>query len=345
VPAGPTGWEVPEGTAGRDHRAGAAEASGTAEPNPTKRIGLVGGGGQAAPSIHNTQPWRFGWDGTNVELHADWSRHLPAVDPDGRQRVLSCGAALFQARLALRNLGRRAEVEFVDSVAEGDPIARIDTTAAEGNMPDLEEWALMSAVADRRTTRNWFDDTPLPPSLLADLAEAVRAEGAELVDDEGQRRALAQTLVLADRAERASPRYRQELAEWTRSAGADAPDGVPQWANGPRSPVHEPGEFVQRDFGAAPHPHAPPERPTVLVLGTKDDEPRSVLRGGMALARLLLGTTSSLDGSVVPEHRVGVVAGVGNGRGSGKIDVPTTCPRSYRASAVPPDAPAGAPMS
>ena len=58
-----------------------------------------------APSVHNTQPWRFTADGDQISLYADAGRQLMAADPDGREMMISCGAALFTARLALRSLG------------------------------------------------------------------------------------------------------------------------------------------------------------------------------------------------------------------------------------------------
>jgi hypothetical protein len=48
-----------------------------------------------APSVHNTQPWRFVVRPTVLELHADSDRQLRALDPTGRQLVISCGCALF----------------------------------------------------------------------------------------------------------------------------------------------------------------------------------------------------------------------------------------------------------
>ena len=52
-----------------------------------------------APSVHNTQPWRFHVGPAGLELHADRSRQLPAVDPFGRELLISCGAALYGLRL------------------------------------------------------------------------------------------------------------------------------------------------------------------------------------------------------------------------------------------------------
>jgi hypothetical protein len=58
-----------------------------------------------APSVHNTQPWWFGAGGQEIGLYADAGRQLMVADPRGREMMISCGAALFTARLALRSLG------------------------------------------------------------------------------------------------------------------------------------------------------------------------------------------------------------------------------------------------
>lgn len=49
---------------------------------------------RCAPSVHNTQPWWFGTRGSTVTLHADSDRRLQVADPDGREMLISCGAAL-----------------------------------------------------------------------------------------------------------------------------------------------------------------------------------------------------------------------------------------------------------
>ena len=54
-----------------------------------------------APSVHNTQPWLWRINPGVIELHADWTRHLAATDPDRRDVLLSCGAALHHLQVAL----------------------------------------------------------------------------------------------------------------------------------------------------------------------------------------------------------------------------------------------------
>ena len=64
-----------------------------------------------APSVHNTQPWRWRLGDDAVQLHADRGRHLVATDPDGRDLVLSCGAALHHLLVALAAQGVEVEVD------------------------------------------------------------------------------------------------------------------------------------------------------------------------------------------------------------------------------------------
>ena len=58
-----------------------------------------------APSVHNSQPWQWRISDGVVELHADPNRHLVGTDPDRRDLVISCGAALHHLTVALADLG------------------------------------------------------------------------------------------------------------------------------------------------------------------------------------------------------------------------------------------------
>ncbi len=66
-----------------------------------------------APSVHNTQPWRFASCEQGLDLYADDSRRLPVLDPRGRQLHLSCGAALLHAQVAARGFGLTAEPQLL----------------------------------------------------------------------------------------------------------------------------------------------------------------------------------------------------------------------------------------
>ncbi len=78
-----------------------------------------------APSVHNTQPWRFTAAGQQVSLYADADRGLAVADPDGREMMISCGAALFNVRLALRSLGYIPETRVLPDPGQPALVARV----------------------------------------------------------------------------------------------------------------------------------------------------------------------------------------------------------------------------
>src|ERR1700733_10373094 len=108
-----------------------------------------------APSIHNTQPWRFGWDGTTFMLVADTRRGLIVVDPDSRELVLSCGAGIFNLRLALRKLGRDTSLQLLPDAADARVLANIEVI--DGMPPTSTERRLVAAIPRRHSHRGDFD--------------------------------------------------------------------------------------------------------------------------------------------------------------------------------------------
>jgi len=145
-----------------------------------------------APSVHNTQPWRFTADGgPQVSLHADVGRRLAVADPDGREMMISCGAALFNVRLALRILGYIPETRVLPDPAQPTLVAQVSWR--ERAAADEFERRLSGHILTRRTHRGAFDPEPLPPDTLAALRAAAEREGAALriVADDGRRAAHA----------------------------------------------------------------------------------------------------------------------------------------------------------
>jgi nitroreductase len=79
-----------------------------------------------APSVHNTQPWWFGVREAGLSLHADVDRRLDVADPDGREMLISCGAALFTLCLAARRLGLVTEVRLLPDSDRPGLMADVD---------------------------------------------------------------------------------------------------------------------------------------------------------------------------------------------------------------------------
>ncbi|HEV8064913.1 MAG TPA: nitroreductase family protein [Acidimicrobiales bacterium] len=253
-----------------------------------------------APSVHNTQPWRFVARRNNaggiagLEVFPDPSRALGVIDPLGRELHLSCGAAIEFARVAVRGLGMACRVTECTS-DDQDLLAYIEIGDNEPATPD--ETALSRALESRYTERERFDDRTVPAETVDSLRLAAESVGAWLrVLDQVEDRIMAATLLAhADELERNNPEYAQELAAWSRSEeGAD--DGIPPSAL-PSSPVTtRASSFALRDFDVSDHPRQAPdgdnpppaERPLVMVIGTEDDGRHGWIQAGRALGAVLL---------------------------------------------------------
>ena len=253
-----------------------------------------------APSVHNTQPWRFVARGNTLELWTDPSRGLQVLDPTGRARHLSCGAALLHARVAAARAGYVADVTLLPDPNQADHLADLRLTAARPEPPDTSDIELAEAIAARRTTRAAFTPEPLSDEVVALLRQAAETEDCWLrvIDDAEDAAAITVVMARADELESADPAYREELRRWT-GAGDDATEGIPVSAVPDVPPSRRGSNYRLRDFVAdreeesgAPVAAAvdPPaaERPLVAVLGTSDDDVAAWLAAGQGLGRLLL---------------------------------------------------------
>jgi hypothetical protein len=250
---------------------------------------LIGVAGRA-PSLHNTQPWHFTVSGDAIELRADPSRQL-LVDPDGREMIISCGAALYGMRLAVRSLGYRPEVELLPGPSKGQPLARVQLGPAAPVTAD--ERKMLAAVPHRHTHRGPFEADPLPAGLLARLQDDAQAEGATLTEiDAGPVRSELMALLAASgRRHDRDPRSRAETWRWSHEPTSPDRDGVPAHAF-PAEPSREAGRLPQRDFdlgrGLGLLPAGGPAAPVIAVLFTSGDGEEDWLHAGQALQRLLL---------------------------------------------------------
>jgi nitroreductase len=247
-----------------------------------------------APSVHNTQPWRFRVSSDAVELWTDPRRKLRA-DPSGREMLISCGAALFGLRLAIRSLGYLPVTELLPDPAQLRLMARVRTGAA-APASGLER-QMLDAVPHRHTHRGPFTPGPLPHGLLAGLQHDALAEGATLALITGGLAydRLERITTAAARRGNLSPRARADIRRWTRTAADTARDGIPATALA-ASTGRPAGRLPQRDFdlgrGIArlPTGGAPPSATAVLL--TPGDRRTDWLRAGQALYRLLLHAAS-----------------------------------------------------
>ena len=248
-----------------------------------------------APSLHNTQPWRFRLGEGCIEVLADNDRTPPIADPHGWAVRVAGGAALYNARLGYHRFGCEPAVSLLPDASAPDLLARIQPHRPRPATP--AEQALIAAVPRRHSNRHPFADTPLPATQRAALATVASAEGAwlALVDHPGQVSDIAALLRAADHELARRPGYLQELRSWGRMDGRAA-DGVPHDRSGP-PPMD--GELLpRRDFGttAGTGQRGFESDPVLAVLGTAGRSAADDIRAGTALQRVLLTLT---DGGLV----------------------------------------------
>ncbi|MFI8091031.1 Acg family FMN-binding oxidoreductase [Streptomyces sp. NPDC086080] len=247
----------------------------------------------AAPSLHNTQPWRFRLtpDTRTLEVRAAPERGLRHIDPAGRALHVSVGCALLNLRVAVAHHGWEPVTRLLPRPGRPDLLATVRLAHAAGgtSLPDLYD-----VLWHRHSSRFPFSGQPLPASLLAELTDAAHAEGALLwfpeprettrvlqATREGEHRNTAD----ADRA--------AESRRWVRAADHSRL-GVPPSALGVQDFR---GHVPTRDFGAHRHPavlEARPyeSRPLIAVVCTLHDRRADWLRAGQALERVLLAATA-----------------------------------------------------
>lgn len=247
-----------------------------------------------APSVHNTQPWRFTVKDSALEIFADWTRQLSVLDPQGRELLLSCGAAVHTARVALAAAGHDCVIERYPDPTRSDLLARVTLCPAT---PDSRALAELAPHVTRRTTnRRRFGTTAVPDEVIQTLVAVAPAHSASLVPitRDSDRVAIARLSQLADQRQILDPAYRAELRAWT----TDDPhrhDGVYSMTV-PHVAAGTPDALPIRDFDTHGHGYLPVDSGAdaegcLLVLGTYSDDALAWLRSGEAMQHVLLEIT------------------------------------------------------
>lgn len=247
-----------------------------------------------APSVHNTQPWRFVLRPSGLEVLADPERRLAVLDPTGRQLHLSVGCALFNARVSLAASGYATTILRSPEPTRPDLLATV--MIVDQDQPDPELAVLDAAIDLRQTNRRRFNGVEVPEDLVALLVAAAAAESSLMVavrtaDD---RAALSQIWLRADGMLTVDPAYRAELRAWTSNAPGRR-DGVPA-RTVPHVDAGSGDDVPIRDFDSAGMGWLPTETHSsldqcLLLLGNAEENSAAWLKSGEALERVWLEIT------------------------------------------------------
>jgi len=270
-----------------------------------------------APSRHNTQPWLFEIEGAELRLYGDWRRALKVADPQGRELVMACGAALHNLQVAALHFGHTSSVELLAGKHRRDGLlARL--TLEERRPPTAEEEELFGAIGVRRTNRFPFDARDVPFGVVSALVREAADQGACLrVVDRTIRPAVSELVAEGDRQQWGSARYRSELATWSRSNQPGEMDGIPGYSCGLSDSASVFHRVLVRfragmSSGSSSRVSSEERRDRVFALNTRallalcsrQDTPADWFLAGQAMQRVLLraaakGLSASFFGQAV----------------------------------------------
>ena len=247
-----------------------------------------------APSVLNTQPWRFKLGDNAVEVLADPVRRLAEIDPDGRALSVACGTAAFFLRTALACESLVTSAEVCPEEARPELLVRVTVRVVEP--PGDLVRALGEAIPKRASNRGAFLEMPVPDEMIERFKVGAAAENAWFMPlaTESLRVRITALLMEADHWQWEDPDFRRELTAWLRADKTRALDGIPARDLGVGSSriarlaarVIDLGEreaLRDRDLVLA--------SPLLAVIGTAGDHPEDYVHAGMALGRVLLEAT------------------------------------------------------
>jgi hypothetical protein len=243
-----------------------------------------------APSILNTQPWRWRVHPTHLDLYGDWARQVPSIDPAGRELTVSCGGALHHACVVLRARGLAPDVLRLPDAAEPDLLARIHVAAHDTSRADIAEAA---SIARRHSDRRLIAATyPVSEEVIDRLRRAAETFHARLHRVTGEQRPiLGLAAATAQGAQKGDEAYQGDLIAWTddRPTGEGVPAdtlvakesrpvSLRDFAGGGETGLHGGlGDDTFADF---------------LVLATAGDQPSDWLLAGEAMSSVWLTATA-----------------------------------------------------
>jgi hypothetical protein len=245
-----------------------------------------------APSILNTQPWRWRLEDGVLELHADQTRQVTSIDPDGRLLTLSCGAALHHARVALAGAGHEPSVARFPSVDSPSLLAEVRIAGPHTIRPT--DVANRRSMRQRRTDRRPIAATVrVPADTMSALDAAAEAEHAWLHHVSSvQITFLASAVERAQAAESQDERYAEDLRARTRLGRATGEGVPPETIMAPVSRPVPLRDFTPDGGETMLHPGFGDDRHAeYLVLATEGDTPTDWLRAGEATSAVWLTAT------------------------------------------------------
>ena len=167
-----------------------------------------------APNAHNAQPWLFRLAPNRIDLFADPSRSIGAVDPFAREMHIGLGAALENLVIAARGAGLASSVTLMPDSAQQHHVARIDLARSKPQRSGLYE-----QIARRHSNRYpYVQGKAVPGAALAAITALGPADApdARIVWFTGraQRAHVSELIVAATEAFITDPAQSESDYKW-----------------------------------------------------------------------------------------------------------------------------------
>lgn len=186
--------------------------------------------GILAPSVHNTQPWKFEIQNKQIFVIKESARVLTVGDPTGRETWISLGCCVQNIVFALQSFGIRPEVT-IDDEAAGK--IKIHWTNEPAKLVCKDKGILKSMLA-RQSYRFPFTNEAIEQRTLIDLEKSWKKAGTTIKTSEDPKIIQATAGMSSQAISAAMNRkdFSQETLDLLHGSGTRGFTGIPAKALG-----------------------------------------------------------------------------------------------------------------
>lgn len=265
-----------------------------------ERMGRILAAAAAAPSSHNSQPWRLRVNSDGVEVWGDASRMLPRSDKDNRQFFISLGCVSENIATAAALEGFSVKVSVYPDPSEPLCAAKISLGEGEGRdgNPPVDA-GLAEAIFNRHANRDSYEDRAVPEDFLSFLKNMASSDIAVItIEDKERKAAIAEVVANATEAAFHDKGFTEELSRWIKPSLKRYRDGMPGYNIGIPWPISFIVPLAIRYGNVAKQQRKMVEgplraTPSYIVIATRDDQPLTWVTSGILLERMWLQATNS----------------------------------------------------
>jgi len=201
------------------------------EPNTMKeKLRFVASCGLLAPSVHNTQPWKFDISQSQLTVTVQHQLQLPIADKSGQGLFLSIGCCLFNMEVAANRLG----FQLCYTIDSNKPVKVVVGLIKKKTKPFFSN-DLFETIFKRWSDKGLYLSKPVPTHLLTEIqsfSKHFRGISTTLVDDKKLKTEVTELYLEAASRVSLNKKFGTEISHWVRANTTKKFDGMPGFVNG-----------------------------------------------------------------------------------------------------------------